>query len=887
MSQETGTNDTFNKRINIIIAVVIAVIAVLGSLITKLESEASIAANKASVAEQQYYYEAIGAQIRGQANVNHAFGTVYQLWYQYDVQMMSAKSRGEAEAVKTYAELKDAITKTSSLFDPLYFNAETGKVNLVRYEADKFQRKLYELEEKQLAADETASAWGDKSTTYVLQLTLLAVAGFLLGLALMTKARVSTLVFSTSGILLVFIIGVWAYQVSQTRVIERPTEAITAYAEGASLIDQKLWDEALVKLNEAIEKGNTDTPYGRAYLLRAQIHSEMRNFNEAIADYQVAIASGYTGDPTVDASLVQAFFNEGDFTNAIETGTVAINNSPENLALRQHVNMAILASGDIDTASEQVAILLEKATGKVKQERQLGNDNAAAETWWLLNDAAHQYDQLVELLTDVNAKSPIKDRITDPEAVRNEAEKLASQLRSGAIELKYNITEETDSTLAQIDIKTIKPSWTPDKNYVYKVDLEFQYSGIKENQLLSITTYRNGIEEPSWAFSEPWSGKDAAGTANTTISPSYSSLYIVPPGSYTVYMYLNNTLLAQDTFDIEDPNNQLANAPTDGTFAFGSMLDQFDFFTSDFIYGDFENYDWSYDDWYYNDWSYYYYDPYFFYDSETDYTYFLDGAYDPYSDYCSDPNDLSCFTSNDSDGDGVPDEFDYCVDEPGSWDFDGCPYSEEDADGDGINDFDDPCPYDYNNDCLSSEEDTDGDGTPDVYDSCPDDPFDECLGDIDTDGDGTPDSYDSCPNDPFDECLGDVDSDGDGTPDSYDSCPNDPYDECIDSDGDGTPDVYDSCPDDPYDECIDSDGDGTPDVYDSCPDDPYDECIDSDGDGTPDVNDPCPDDPYDECIYGIFDFKNYRQRLYSFSYEPNILVDSFADRVALPSKLIF
>ena len=889
MSQETGTTETFNRRINIIIAVIVAIIAVLGSLITKLESEASTASNKATVAEQQYYYKAIGVQIRGKADVTHAFGTVYQLWYQYNVKMLSSKKRGEDDAVRTYTELKDAVAQTSTLFDPKYFNNETGKVNLVLYEADEYRKTLYELEEKQLAASETASAWDDKSSIYILQLTLLAVAGFLLGLALMTKARVPTLVFAVSGILLVVTISAWAYRVSQIPVIERPTEAITAYAEGASLIDQKLWEEALVKLNEAIEKGTTSTSYGRAYLLRAQVHSKMENFQEAIADYKMARESGFADDPTVDASLVQAFFNIGDFSSAIETGIKALDHSPDNLTLRQQVIMAMVANGDIQNASEQTSILLEKATEKVKRERELGDNNAAAETWWLLNEAAHQYDQLVELLKNNDAKSPVKESILDPLKVREQAGQLASQLRSTAIALKFDITEADSSiSTAQIDIKANSPSRTPDEKHVYKVDLELQYSGIQPGQLLSIVTYRNGIEEPSWGFSEKWTPQQVDGTVNITISPSYSSLYIVPPGFYTFYIYLNELLLAQGDFMIEDPNDQSV-ALFDASFTFDSMLDQFEFYTSDFIYGDYEDYDWYYDDWYYDNWYYYFYDSYFFFGDDEDYIYFLEGAYDPYSSYCTDPNDLDCYTSSDYDGDGVPDDYDYCVYEPGSWDFDGCPYSEDDADGDGINDIDDPCPYDFYDDCLSSDEDSDGDGINDIDDPCPYDFYDDCLSsDEDSDGDGVNDFDDPCPYDFYDDCLSsDEDSDGDGVNDFDDPCPYDFYDDCLssdeDSDGDGVPDWDDPCPYDYYDDCLaeeDSDGDGVPDWDDPCPYDYYDECVDSDGDGTPDVYDPCPDDPYDGCGNG-FDFKDKRQKQYLFFFERKPHSDNLIARASV------
>jgi len=878
MSQETKSDENFNQRINIIIAVVVAIIAVLGSFITKLENEASTQSNKANIAEQKYYYQAIGKQISGKADINYAFGTVYQLWYQYDVQRLAAQKRNETDLVKTYTELRDAVAKTSPLFDSQYFDPNTGKVNLLLYEADIYRRELYELEERQLAADEVASAWGDKSSQYTLQLTLLAVAGFLLGLALMTQARIPTLVFSISGVLMVVVISVWAYQLSLMPVTEQSSEAITIFAEGASLMDQKLWSKALPLLDEAIEKAGTERPYGRAYLLRAHVHSEMGDFAEAIKDYQVAIASGFTGDPTVDASLVQAYFYMGDFQNAILSGNTAIENSPDNLALRQQVNMAVLANGDINKASEHVAVLLKKATEKVQIQRQLGNNEAAAEVWWLLNDAAYQYNQLATLLNSSNVTSPVKQNIDNPIMIREEAEQLASQLRTGALALKYNIQEENTSTAsAKVDIKAINPLTTPDEQYVYKVDLEFLYSGIEVGQLLSIVTYRNGIEEPSWGFSQQWAETSGSGTAHYTLSPSYSSLYIVPPGFYTVYIYLNDDLLAQKEFIVDDSNNPIV-PNTDSDMAFDGLLDQFDFYTGDFIYG------YSTDDWGYYDWYYYSYDPFFFYGEENNYYYFLESSYNFYTNYCTDSNDLNCFTTNDSDGDGTPDELDACALEPGPLDSNGCPVSTGDADGDGISDASDGCPYEAgletNNGCAidDSDLDSDGDGVSDSEDGCLYDAGSVENGGCpvstdDADGDGISDEFDGCPYDgglEEDNGCPANDADGDGVLDSEDNCQYDsgsienggcPVDDSeADSDGDGISDDTDNCQYDagplenggcPADESeSDSDGDGVPDSQDGCR---YDAgpaenngCPvevsdpDSDGDGVPDSQDGCP-----------------------------------------------
>ena len=78
----------------------------------------------------------------------------------------------------------------------------------------------------------------------------------------------------------------------------------------------------------------------------------------------------------------------------------------------------------------------------------------------------------------------------------------------------------------------------------------------------------------------------------------------------------------------------------------------------------------------------------------------------------------------DTDGDGVPNDLDKCLDTPAGVkvDLDGCPL---DTDGDGVPDYLDKCPgtpkgvkVDYNGCPL----DTDGDGVPDYLDKCPDTP---------------------------------------------------------------------------------------------------------------------------------------------------------------------
>ena len=194
----------------------------------------------------------------------------------------------------------------------------------------------------------------------------------------------------------------------------------------------------------------------------------------------------------------------------------------------------------------------------------------------------------------------------------------------------------------------------------------------------------------------------------------------------------------------------------------------------------------------------------------------------------------------DSDGDGVEDRLDNCLndanpsqaDTDGDWMGDAC---DADIDGDTIDNDADNCPYVANPD----QQDTDHDGIGDVCD--------------DTDGDGVVDPIDNCrtwPNPDQANADGDrwgdacdTDDDNDGVPDDYwhvvctngdkslcdDNCPLTPNPDQADADGDGVGDTCDNCAATPNPNQADNDGDGMGDACDN----------DDDNDGVGDGGDKC------------------------------------------------
>jgi outer membrane protein OmpA-like peptidoglycan-associated protein len=179
-------------------------------------------------------------------------------------------------------------------------------------------------------------------------------------------------------------------------------------------------------------------------------------------------------------------------------------------------------------------------------------------------------------------------------------------------------------------------------------------------------------------------------------------------------------------------------------------------------------------------------------------------------------------TTGDTDGDGIQDAEDQCVEDPedpdGFEDQDGCP--DDDNDQDGVVDDEDACPNTAEDDDGFEDadgcpdEDNDGDGINDADDECPDEAEDvdqfegeDGCPDTDNDGDGILDEDDECPNTPgIEEADGckPGDADGDGIKDHVDQCKTEPEDKDGFEDEDGCPDP-------------DNDGDGIPDTEDKCP----------------------------------------------------------------------
>ncbi|MBK6793218.1 MAG: hypothetical protein IPG80_11960 [Anaerolineales bacterium] len=567
------TNDTSGSDalFNTVVAIAVAFIALVGSLITKVQGDATTFSGIAASNEQMYYYQAMGDQISGDANINNEFGTIFQLWREYDLLAVSAEKSGDVASAQAYRELRDSLVNDSALLSSQYFNPATGNVDVPAFKMETYGLDIIELEEKQQAASEVSAAWDDKASVYVLQMTMLAVAGFLLGLALMTKSHVPRLIFAGSGIPMVVVVSIWSYVVWLDPIYDlRETGAIPYYAQGASFVKQKEWEAALPALDEAIKFAGEEYPYGRAYLLRADANAALGNFEAAIQDYEIAIDAGEVA-PNIVSDLVWVFFQMGRFDDALEAGEVALEENPEDLWLQLRMAMVELGTGDVSTARLNYRLTLNRAAESARQKRSLGAD--PSEIWWQINEASYQLKTLAALLADETAVSPVKDAISDPALVGQAAAEMAILLDEKSVAIQYEIEE--GSINAAISKPKFVVSINESKGFVYKVGSEFQYSGLEEGSLLVVKVSRNGVEDPSWTRTLNWNRANE-GVLKILLTPAYADLYIVQPGVYEVSFYVNGVLTQHGQFMVGNDTPQPG-----ASFEFSDMLDGFDFFNMD------------------------------------------------------------------------------------------------------------------------------------------------------------------------------------------------------------------------------------------------------------------------------------------------------------------
>lgn len=218
----------------------VSTVTLCAAILAYLQSDAGARDDRANRDNKRYALEAFGRQVSGNAEVNYAYNSAYQNWQELDLLAASAANQGDDAAARRYTILRDQMLPVSPLLNAPYFDAATGEVALPRYEVDTYLVAVTALQEAFLASSTVKDAWDAKANTYIVHLTLLAVALFLLGLSLVTNGRATRWIFTSAGSAIALVALLWAGQVYAQPVVDLRAQgnAIRDYAQGVGFAYQ-------------------------------------------------------------------------------------------------------------------------------------------------------------------------------------------------------------------------------------------------------------------------------------------------------------------------------------------------------------------------------------------------------------------------------------------------------------------------------------------------------------------------------------------------------------------------------------------------------------------------------------------------------------------------
>lgn len=233
-------------------AVLIALVTLLAAVVALAQNDASARDDRANRLAQQAAIQRVGQNVSGETQVNYAQDTAYRAWDELNTLALTAQTNSEEPVERRYRAVQQKIAGLTPYLAAPYFDPQTEQPpDTAKYEADTYLVQATALNERFEARFDTKLAWDEKANTYILHITILAVALFLFGLATTVSSRVR-FIFVGTGLLITLITIGWVLIIFFKPVPNLADTAIDAYARGVGLAHQNKYDEALSAYNEAL-----------------------------------------------------------------------------------------------------------------------------------------------------------------------------------------------------------------------------------------------------------------------------------------------------------------------------------------------------------------------------------------------------------------------------------------------------------------------------------------------------------------------------------------------------------------------------------------------------------------------------------------------------------
>lgn len=554
------------QRFENMVTIMIASVAIWVAITAYFQNYASNISDQARRRAQQYAIESTKREVNGAIQFSYEWQGAFQTWEELSWQITAAQQNGDAAAEERYLQLQDRIVTLSNLLGPDYFDPNVGWPDSSKYESDTYLVESTRLSETYLAESELGNFTDGTADALIVQITLLTVALSLYGLSMALKGKVRWL-FIIVGSGIVGICVLWLGW-SLLELLIRPevnAEAIQAYSEGVGLEYQGRSEEAIEKYTLAIEK---NPYYAKAYYERGLSYYSLGDMQTALSEMEAAREQGLD-NTSVNWNLGWTYYLTGEYDKAFEANERVLSMNPEVLGVRMNQAISYLVNGDFDNSRAQYDLLINEAQRQVNEAR-ANNAEPSASLWFYMDAGALDLQNLVDTL-DNNTKSwtqaPTPDLIHgDHAAIRQFALEQMKRLKESTAALEY--TGQLPSGEAGIQVEPLVfgqitgtdeqgliTDFEPAANNIipYGEDsftVEFTYSGTAPAEMLW-KVYVNGYEDQSLRIVDK-TDISSGSTWYKTFGYSYTNVFILSPGEYTVDLYADNILVQSGTFYVQE-----------------------------------------------------------------------------------------------------------------------------------------------------------------------------------------------------------------------------------------------------------------------------------------------------------------------------------------------
>ncbi len=391
------------------IAISLAAIVVVGAALGILQTDAGVSESNTARETTRTAVGAMRAGVLEQAGLqlerdieaeSYAFGR------EQESVVGRAESAGASAPPLTLEDLQGIVEPGSDL--PRARTEE--QLRALRFDAER-------LSLSQTALAETRVTWNDRSTQYTTAISMLAVALFLVGFAVVLRGARRTLFYVLGVVFGLFILG-WAVHIYSLPIPETSGDAIAATARGRMDAAEGRQERAVAAFTQAIDiEGDYDAPYrGRAasVFLRANpdyratraVTGDRTVLEKAIADSRRALELGGGRSFSTYSLLSILSFYAGDYDGAVQAAdeAIAINDQVPDIRLAK--SAAEVARGDAPAARAALGGALQTLQGSEPSER--------------TRDLAAQYATYLEQVIATSPEQTALARELEQEIVRRE-----------------------------------------------------------------------------------------------------------------------------------------------------------------------------------------------------------------------------------------------------------------------------------------------------------------------------------------------------------------------------------------------------------------------------------------------------------------------------------